>query len=88
MCRKNVCAARLTLANTSTQNTQHTTQNTTQEPATAELATVFEAMKDHGVLMGKGGLHGNVFRIKPPMCFSAADADFLVDVMDHCLAKL
>lgn len=45
-------------------------------------------MKDHGVLMGKGGLHGNVFRIKPPMCFSEADADFLVDVMDHCLAKL
>lgn len=49
---------------------------------------MFEAMKDHGVLMGKGGLHGNVFRIKPPMCFSEADADFLVDVMDHCLAKL
>ncbi|KAI8475843.1 MAG: alanine-glyoxylate transaminase [Monoraphidium minutum] len=60
----------------------------TKEPATPELNVVFEAMKDAGVLMGKGGLYGNVFRIKPPMCFSAADADFLVDVMDHCLGKL
>ena len=57
-------------------------------PATAELAEVFERMKDMGVLMGKGGLYGNVFRIKPPMCFSMADADFLVDVMDHAMDKL
>jgi hypothetical protein len=33
-------------------------------PATAELNEAFEAMKDTGVLMGKGGLHGNVFRVK------------------------
>jgi alanine-glyoxylate transaminase/(R)-3-amino-2-methylpropionate-pyruvate transaminase len=45
-------------------------------------------MKDHGVLMGKGGLYGNVFRVKPPMCFHKGDADYLVDVMDHCLSKL
>lgn len=49
---------------------------------------VMEHMKDMGVLMGKGGLFGNVFRIKPPMCFTKADADFLVDVMDASLAKL
>lgn len=47
-----------------------------------------ETMKDLGVLMGKGGLHGNVFRIKPPMCFSRQDADFLVEVMDVALTRL
>ena len=45
-------------------------------------------MKDLGVLMGKGGLHGNVFRIKPPMCFNHSDADFLVEVMDQALTEL
>eukprot|EP00798_Chlamydomonas_sp_ICE-L_P026930 gene26931-4553_t len=60
----------------------------TKEPAKAELAEAFERMKDMGVLMGKGGLHGNVFRIKPPMCFSMEDADFLVDVMDEALTGL
>jgi len=59
-----------------------------QAPATAELAEAFENMKDMGILMGKGGLYGNVFRIKPPMCLTQADADFLVDVMDHCLDRL
>lgn len=59
-----------------------------QVPATAELAEVFERMKDMGVLMGKGGLYGNVFRIKPPMVFNKADADFLVDVMDHAMERL
>jgi alanine-glyoxylate transaminase/(R)-3-amino-2-methylpropionate-pyruvate transaminase len=52
------------------------------------VAEVFERMKDMGVLMGKGGLYGNVFRIKPPMCFTKADADFLVDVMDHAMTGL
>lgn len=47
-----------------------------------------ERMKDMGVLMGKGGLFGNVFRIKPPMCFSKQDADYLVDVMDVALSSL
>ena len=59
-----------------------------QDPATAETVQVMERMKDLGVLMGKGGLYGNVFRIKPPMCFNHQDADFLVDVMDHALSEL
>jgi len=60
---------------------------TTKEPAKGELAECMERMKDAGILMGKGGIHGNVFRIKPPMCFSQADADFLVDVMDAAIAR-
>ncbi len=57
-------------------------------PAKEETMQVFEMAKDMGLLIGKGGFHGNVLRIKPPMCFTKADADFLLEVLDVCLAKL
>lgn len=59
-----------------------------KEPASAEAAHMFESVKDMGLLIGKGGPHGNVFRIKPPMCFTAEDAEFTVEVMDRALATL
>jgi alanine-glyoxylate transaminase / (R)-3-amino-2-methylpropionate-pyruvate transaminase len=46
---------------------------------------VLELCKDRGLLIGKGGLYGNVLRIKPPMCLKQADADFLVDCLDEVL---
>ena len=49
---------------------------------------MFERSKDLGVLLGKGGLRGNVFRIKPPMCLTRADADFLLQVLDQALTEL
>ena len=60
----------------------------TKEPATAETVEAMETMKDLGFLVGKGGMHGNVYRFKPPMCWTMEDADFSIDVMDHALAKL
>lgn len=59
-----------------------------QAPATEETARVFERCKDLGVLLGKGGLHGSVFRIKPPMCLGEDDADVIVDVLGTALSEL
>jgi alanine-glyoxylate transaminase/(R)-3-amino-2-methylpropionate-pyruvate transaminase len=57
----------------------------TKEPARTETADVLELAKERGLLIGKGGLYGNTLRIKPPMCLTAADADFLVDCLDEVL---
>jgi alanine-glyoxylate transaminase/(R)-3-amino-2-methylpropionate-pyruvate transaminase len=57
-------------------------------PAKEETLHVFEMAKDLGLLIGKGGYHGNVLRIKPPMCLTKADADFLLEVLDQALASL
>jgi len=57
-------------------------------PAKDEICHAMEHMKDMGVLVGKGGFYGNVFRITPPLCFTKEDADFFVEVMDIALSKL
>ncbi|XP_078160131.1 alanine--glyoxylate aminotransferase 2 homolog 3, mitochondrial-like [Carex rostrata] len=57
-------------------------------PANAEILNVMELLKDMGVLVGKGGFYGNVFRITPPLCFSKEDADYFLEVMDIALSKL
>ncbi|NUM78107.1 aspartate aminotransferase family protein, partial [candidate division KSB1 bacterium] len=49
---------------------------------------VMERTKNNGLLIGKGGLHGNVLRIKPPMCLTQSDADFLTDTLDRVLSEV
>lgn len=57
----------------------------TKEPATTETADVLELCKERGLLLGRGGYHGNVLRIKPPMCLTSDDADFLAGCLDEVL---
>ena len=60
----------------------------TKEPAKAECAQVLETCKEMGLLLGKGGLHGQTIRFSPPMCVTEPDADFLLEVLDQAFAKL
>ena len=60
----------------------------TKEPAREATAEVFERLRAQGILVGKGGLFGNVLRIKPPLCLTAADVDFALDVLDQVLAEV
>ncbi len=56
-----------------------------KEPGNTEAAAVLELCKERGLILGKGGLFGNTFRIKPPMCVTKTDADFLVDTVVEVL---
>lgn len=57
----------------------------TKEPAREECARVLELAREMGLLLGKGGLHGQTIRFAPPMCLSVQDADFVVEVVDQAL---
>ena len=59
----------------------------TLEPAAAEAAEVANRMRDFGVLLGTDGPHHNVLKIRPPLCFAAADADLLLDCLDAALSR-
>jgi len=59
-----------------------------KEPASVETADLLELCKERGLLIGKGGLAGNTLRIKPPMCLTQDDADFLVDCLDEVLTVI
>lgn len=59
----------------------------TKEPATEETARLWEALKEEAVLVGKGGLHGNVLRLKPPLCIAREDVDFALERLGRCLDR-
>lgn len=60
----------------------------TKDPAPQETLEMLEAMKEEGVLCGKGGLFGNVLRLTPPMNISEADVDLFIERLDRAFAKV
>ncbi|XP_019373817.1 PREDICTED: alanine--glyoxylate aminotransferase 2, mitochondrial [Gavialis gangeticus] len=52
-----------------------------------EIGEIWEDCKDMGVLIGKGGIYGQTFRIKPPMCITKKDADFALEVFHAALMR-
>lgn len=60
----------------------------TRKPLNLERVNkIWEMTKDMGVLFGKGGLNGNVLRIKPPMCITREDVIFSVCILREAIIK-
>jgi 4-aminobutyrate aminotransferase-like enzyme len=59
----------------------------TKEPATAEALHLCELMKDEGVLVYPTGPDNSVLKIKPPLPFTAADADLFTAALDDVLGR-
>ncbi|KAK7070269.1 alanine--glyoxylate aminotransferase 2 [Halocaridina rubra] len=52
------------------------------------MQRIWDLCKDQGLILGRGGLYNNVFRIKPPMCITKADVDFALWVMQDAISKV
>lgn len=59
-----------------------------KEPAPAATNQFMEECRKRGLLVGKGGLYGNVIRTSPPLNISKSDVDEAVRVMDQALAAM
>jgi 4-aminobutyrate aminotransferase len=59
-----------------------------KEPAPDFVAEIFEMTKKEGLLIGKGGLYGNVIRITPPLTIEKSDVDQAVQIMDRAFEKV
>jgi alanine-glyoxylate transaminase/(R)-3-amino-2-methylpropionate-pyruvate transaminase len=64
------------------------TDRKSKTPATAQVAEIMEKAKERGLLIGKGGLWGQTIRLKPPMCLTKDDADYIVDCLDEVIGEL
>ena len=58
------------------------------EPDPAAAAAVMEEAKKEGLLIGKGGLHGNTLRIAPALSLTEAEADEGFDKLARAVEKV
>ena len=58
----------------------------TVEPDPARTAAVLEAAKRQGLLVGKGGLYGNVIRMSPMLDIDESTMDEGLDALESAIA--
>ncbi len=56
-------------------------------PAAEEASYIANRMRDHGILISTDGPLHNVLKMKPPLVFTAADAERLVTTLDKILQE-
>jgi 4-aminobutyrate aminotransferase len=60
----------------------------TKEPAPQAVMQVFESTKKRGVLIGKGGLYGNILRLGPPLIAEKVHIDELIAALDAAFSEV
>jgi 4-aminobutyrate aminotransferase-like enzyme len=58
---------------------------TPNAPATEQL---MEETKERGLLLGKGGLNGNVLRISPPLNIKQNEVENAIQILNDSLASM
>jgi 4-aminobutyrate aminotransferase-like enzyme len=58
---------------------------TSKEPAPELAKSTRAAMRERGVLVGVGGVFGNVVRIQPPLSITAGECDRIVSELAQVL---
>ena len=56
-------------------------------PAPEAAARIVNALRHKGILMSRIGEHGNVLKLRPPLCFAREHADLLIAALDETLAE-
>jgi 4-aminobutyrate aminotransferase-like enzyme len=59
-----------------------------KEPAPQETNRFMERCRANGLLIGKGGLFGNVIRLSPPLNIGEAQVDEVIERMDKSLSEM
>ena len=60
----------------------------TKEPAAEATGQVMDRAKENGLLIGKGGLYGNVLRLSPMLNIGKADVDEAIRILDKSFSEV
>lgn len=60
----------------------------TKAPATAEAGDIQNKLRDAGVLIGVGGVYGNVLRLQPPLVISKSEMDNMIKIFKSVLKNI
>jgi 4-aminobutyrate aminotransferase-like enzyme len=56
---------------------------TTKTPDASLAKRVVNEMRNKGILLGNIGEHGNILKLRPPLCFSTENTDLLFETLDE-----
>lgn len=59
-----------------------------KDPAPELVNRIFEETKREGLLIGRGGLYGNVIRLTPPLTIEKEEILHAVQILDHAFEKV